>query len=188
MKRVVIVHCWDGKPDYCWYPYAKRELEAKGFEVAVPAFPDTEEPNLAKWLPVLTEVAGEPDEELFLIGHSVGCITILRYLETLNEGQKIGGAVLVAGFTDDLGFDELKNFFTTPLDLDSSKPKANKFVAIHSDNDPFVPLTHGDTFKDKLDAELIVKHAMKHFSGPVDDEASCLELPDVVESMVKISN
>ena len=181
------MHCWDGKPDYCWYPYAKRELEAKGFEVAVPAFPDTDAPNLAKWLPVLKELAGEANEELFLIGHSVGCITILRYLETLGEGQKIGGAVLVAGFNDDLGFDELKNFFTTDLNLDALKQKANKFVAIHSDNDPFVPLKHGDTFKDKLGAELIVKHAMKHFSGPVDDEKSCLVLPDVVESVVKIA-
>lgn len=186
MKRVVIVHCWDGKPDYCWYPYARRELEAKGFEVTVPAFPDTEEPMLEKWLPVLKEVAGTPDEDLYLVGHSVGCITILRYLESLNEGQKIGGAVLVAGFADDLGFDELKNFFTTPLDLDTLKSKANKFVAIHSDNDPYVPLKHGDTFKEKLGAELIVKHAMKHFSGPVDNEDSCTELPDVVESVVKI--
>ena len=53
MKRAVIVHCWDGYPEYCWYPYVKKELEAKGFEVTVPAFPETDKPNLAKWLPVL---------------------------------------------------------------------------------------------------------------------------------------
>jgi hypothetical protein len=42
-------------------------------------------------------------------------------------------------------------------------------------------------FKEKLGAELIVKHAMGHFSGPADKEDSCLELPDVVERVLKIS-
>ena len=121
MKKVIIVHCWDGYPDYCWYPYAKRELEKKGFEVLVPAFPDTELPKLDSWLPKLQEVVGSPSKDVFLIGHSVGCITILRYLETLKENQKIGGVVFVAGFTDDLGFDELKNFFTTPINFEKIK-------------------------------------------------------------------
>ena len=73
------------------------------------------------------------------------------------------------------------------LEVEKRKQKANKFVAIHSDDDPYVPLKHGDIFKEKLGAELIVKHGMKHFSGPVDKEDSCTELPDVVESVLKIS-
>lgn len=187
MKRAIIVHCWDGYPDYCWYPYVKKELESKEFQVQIPVFPETEEPKLEKWLPVLKEVAGNPDEDIYLIGHSVGCITILRYLETLSQDQKVGGVVLVAGFTDDLGFDELKNFFTTEIDFAKISQKADKFVAIHSDDDPFVPLGHGDRFKVELNAELIIKHQAKHFSGQVDDEEACVELPEVVESVLNIS-
>ena len=187
MKRVSIVHCWEAYPEYCWYPYVKKELEAEGFDVQVPAFPETDKPKLDKWLPVLKKAIGTPDENLFLVGHSVGCITILRYLESLDEGQRIGGAVLVAGFTDNLGFDELKNFFTTGIDFKKIKQKANHFVAIHSDDDPFVPLKHGDIFKERLDAELIIKHNFKHFSGPVDAEESCTILPEVVESVEKMS-
>jgi hypothetical protein len=188
MKRVIIVHCWDGYPEYCWYPYVKKELETKGFIVEVPTFPETDAPNLDKWLPVLQEKIGTPDENTYLIGHSVGCITILRYLESLDSGQKVGGVVLVAGFTDDLGFEELKNFFTTDINFEKVKQSANHFVAIHSDDDPYVPLKHGDVFKEKLKAELIIKNEMKHFSGPVDEEDSCTELPDVVQSIVKLSN
>jgi len=95
--------------------------------------------------------------------------------------------VLVAGFTDNLGFEELKNFFEKPIDFEAIKQHSSKFVAIHSDNDPYVPLKHGDIFKEKLGAKLIVKHNFKHFSGPVDKEDSCTELPDVVESIVEIS-
>ena len=121
MKRAVIIHCWDGYPDYCWYPYVKKELEAKGFEVQVPAFPETDAPKLDAWLHVLKEKVGIPDGNTYLIGHSVGCITIFRYLESLAPGQKIGGVVLVAGFTDDLGFKELKNFFTTEIQFEKIK-------------------------------------------------------------------
>ncbi len=187
MKKIIIVHCWSGSPEYCWYPYVKSELEKNGFEVVVPAMPDTDEPNLAKWLPKLKEVAGDVDENTYFIGHSAGCITIMRYLETLPDEKKIGGVVFVAGFTDDLGFKELKNFFTTAIDFEKIKSQARGFVDIVSDDDPFVPLDRADTLKEKLGADIIEKHNMKHFSGAVDEEESCLELPEVVDSILKLS-
>ncbi len=189
MKRAIIVHCWEGYPEYCWYPSVKKQLKDKEFEVKVPAFPETELPKENKWVPYLAEQVGKPDENLFLIGHSIGCIAILRYLESLPDNQKIGGAVLVAGFTDDIGYQELKNFFETPINFEKIKTKSkNGFIAIHSDNDPYVDLKFGDIFKEKLGAEVIIKQSMGHFSGAVEDEKSCRELPDVVESIEKLSN
>lgn len=185
MNRVIIVHCWEGYPEYCWYPSVKRELEEKRFQVMVPAFPETKVPKLKAWLPKLREVVGEPNEKTFLVGHSVGCITILRYLESLSQGRKVDGVVLVAGFTDDLGFKELKNFFTTPVDFDEIKKHCPKFIAIQSDNDPFVPLKHGDVFKNKLGAKVITKHNAGHFSGKEDN---CSELPDVVAGIEELAN
>ncbi len=187
MKRVFIIHCWEGYPEYCWYPSVKKELEEKGYSVQIPEMPETNFPKLEKWLPTLQEAMGKSNEDTYLVGHSVGCVTILRYLESLEVGEKIGGAVFVAGFTDDLGFEELKNFFETPIDFEKAKSHCPKFIAIHADNDPFVALKYGDIFKEKLDAEVIVKHNMGHFSGPVDDEKSCTELPDVVESVLQMS-
>lgn len=193
MKRAIIVHCWDGYPEYCWYQSTKKELEQKGFEVTIPSFPDTHLPELSKWLPVLQEVIGTPDQETYLIGHSVGCITILRYLESLSPEQKIGGAVLVAGYTDSLqgivGIkSELVNFFTTPILYTDIKQKAEHFVVIHSDDDMYVDLKYGDEFKEKLGAELIIKHGMGHFSGDMDDTKSCTSLPDITEAILKMDN
>lgn len=188
MKRAIIVHCWDGYPEYYWYPSVKEQLEAEGFSVQVPAFPEAALPKQALWVPFLKEQAGDPNDELFLIGHSVGCITILRYLETLKEGERVGGVVLVAGFTDNLGFDELKNYFETLIDFAKIKTKSkNGFIAIHSDNDPYVDLKFGEIFKKELGADVIIKHAMGHFSGPVDKEESCTELPDVVQAVEKLA-
>jgi hypothetical protein len=187
MKRAIIVHCWSGYPEYCWYPYVKKELEAKGFQVIVPAFPETDAPQQQKWVPFLADIVGTPDEDTYLIGHSIGCATILRYLESLGGSQKIGGAVLVAGFTEDLGFDELKNYFTTPINFAEIKTHCPKFMSIHSDNDPFVDIKFAEILQKELSAKEIIKHNLGHFSGTVDEETSCVELPDVVEAIEEIS-
>ncbi len=187
MKRAIIVHCWEGYPEYCWYPQTKKELEAAGFQVEVPAMPDTNSPQLANWLPALIETIQSPDLDLYLIGHSAGSVTILRYLEQMAGDQTIGGAVLVAGFTNNLGFQELQNFFEQPLDYSQIKGKAKKVVLIHSDNDPFVPMEDGQILQQELAAELIMKHGMKHFSGAADGEESCLNLPDVSQAILKMS-
>ncbi len=189
MKRAIIIHCWGGNPRYYWYQHAKRELEKHGFEVLVPAFPKTDAPKLDAWLPVLRDcVGGGHNEETFLIGHSIGCALIMRYLESLSDNEKIGGAVFVAGFTNDLGFSEIKNFFETPLDFEAMKKHCPKFVAIQSDNDPYVPLHYAEILKEKFDAKIIMKHNAGHFSGAVDNEESCTELPDVVDEVVEMTH
>ncbi|MBU0666612.1 MAG: alpha/beta hydrolase [Nanoarchaeota archaeon] len=88
-KRVFMVHGWEGYPENHWFPWLKKELETKGFEVFVPAMPDTDHPKMGAWLEHLTKITRAPDKDCYFIGHSLGCITILRYLETLQENQKV---------------------------------------------------------------------------------------------------
>ncbi|NIM46604.1 MAG: hypothetical protein GTN40_00380 [Candidatus Aenigmarchaeota archaeon] len=183
MKKVIIIHCWEGYPDYCWYQWAKKELEKKGYEVLVPKMPETDLPKFKKWLSKLKGMVGKPSKDVYLIGHSLGCITILRYLESLGANERIGGAVLVAGFTDSLGYKEIRSFFKSPIDFKKIRLHCSKFIAIHSDNDPYVSLKYGDIFKEKLGAKLIVKHNKGHFSGEIENEESCTKLPEVVENL-----
>lgn len=188
MKRAIIIHCWGGVPDYCWYPWAKKELEKRDFEVKVPAFPDTDNPKLSEWLPTIKKAIEKPDEDLYLIGHSLGNPTIMRYLETLEEDEKIGGVIMVAGFTEDLGFSEIKNFFEKPFDFSKIKSRVkNGIYAIQSDNDPYVDLRFADILKKKLGAEVIVKHGASHFSGAIEGEKTCSQLPDVIQIIEKIT-
>ena len=184
------MHGWGGSPEEGWRPWLKTELEKRGFEVYVPAMPDTNYPKLDAWLNQLAKTVGAPDERCFFVGHSLGCITILKYLEGLSDGQKIGGVVLVAGFTDmeiivgeDENIDIISNFFKTGVDFEKVKSHCEKFVAIHSDNDPYVPLRYGDIFKEKLNAEVIIKENMRHFSG--DDGIN--ELPCGLDAVLRIS-
>src|SRR3989344_1157111 len=89
MKRVFVIHRWSGGPEDDWRPWLKEELEAKGYEVVVPEMPETEHPQIGKWVAKIAEVVGMPDENTYFVGHSIGCQTIMRYLQTLPEATKI---------------------------------------------------------------------------------------------------
>ena len=44
------------------------------------------------------------------------------------------------------------------------KKKAKDIILFHSDNDPYVPLSHGKKLKVNLDAKLVVLPGQFHFS------------------------
>lgn len=189
-KRVFIAHGWDGYPEGGWFPWLKKELEARGFEVFVPQLPEAGSPRIHNWVPKLAEVVGTVDKNTYFVGHSMGCQTIARYLETLPESVKVGGAVFVAGFftrltglEDDEDVRETdKHWLGTLLDLAKVKSHLPKSVAIFSDNDPYVPLDNQDDFRDKLDSEIIVEKNMSHFN----EGSGITKLPIVLESVLKI--
>jgi len=186
-KKAFLIHGWGGYPNEGWRLWLRKELEKRGFEVFIPAMPETKTPTIGKWVPYLSKVVEEPDKNCYFVGHSLGCITILRYLETLDKNQKVGGIVLVAGFGTDLEYKgykgELSSFFSTPVNWEEIKKHCRKFVAIHSDNDPWVSIKNNALFKEKLEAESIIEHRMKHFSG--DDNV--FELPIALDSVLKLA-
>ena len=183
MKKVIIIHGWEGSPEGDWFPWLKKELENRGFEAQVPAMPNTNEPTLSGWLSHLQGVVGKVDENTYLVGHSLGVITILRYLESLSGDKKIGGVVLVAGFPEPIGYKELNSFFLKPLDYGKVKGFINKVVAIYSDNDPEVPLKNGEILRDKLGAKLIAVPKAGHLNA----EDGFTELPIALESVLEVA-
>ncbi len=100
--------------------------------------PNTDEPKLAEWLKKIKEVVKISDEETYFVGHSLGAITILRYIEKLSVKEKVGGVVLVAGLIT-AKKNKLSDFIKNKLDYKKIKSHiTKKIVAIHSDNDPVV--------------------------------------------------
>lgn len=186
------MHGWDGSPEHGWFPWLRRELESRGFEVHAPLLPDTGSPRIHAWVPKLAEVVGAADDNTYFIGHSMGCQAIARYLETLPEDTKVGGAIFVAGFfkrltglEDEAGVEEtVAHWLTAPLNLARVKARVPRSIAIFSDNDPYVPLDNQDDFRDALGSEIIIEHGKGHFSGSSD---GAVELPVVLESLLKIA-
>jgi predicted alpha/beta hydrolase family esterase len=188
MKKVIMVHGWDGNPKNSWFPWLRKKLEEKRFEVIIPAMPDSENPKIEPWVSKLNEVAGKIDEDTFLIGHSIGCQTIMRYLQDQPEGSRVGGIIFVAGFFNlEKDIFETKEeeeiakpWLETPIDAEKIKQMANNIIAIFSDNDPDVALSESEVFKEKLGAKIIIEKGKGHFS----DDAGIKELPVVLNELL----
>lgn len=192
MKRVIIVHGWSGYPEEGWFPWLKSELEKNGFEVLIPQLPAPETPHIKAWVSKLAEVVGTPDENTYFVGHSMGCQTIARYLETLPENVKVGGAVFVAGFFKRLtqiqeeGEEVIaiaREWLETPLNFQKVKSHLPKNIAIFSDNDYYVPLDNTDDFRRLLGSEIVIEKGIGHFSGKRDN---VFELPAALQGVLKL--
>lgn len=187
-KRVFIVHGWQANPEANWFPWLKKELEEKEYVVSVPQLPDSDFPTIQNWIPTLADAVGTPDENTYFVGHSLGCVAIVRYLETLQENEKVGGAVFVAGFLKRLTGEEInpqvkdieKHWLRTPLNIQKAASHLPKSIAIFSDNDQWVPLDNEDDFRNKLNSEIVVIQNMGHFNEP--------ELPIALKSILTLSS
>lgn len=191
-KRVFIIHGWGGVPDTDWYSWLKKELEKLGYEAQAPLMPDTMHPKIEEWVSKMEEIVGKTDESTYFVGHSMGCQAIMRYFERLPEEIRVGGAVFVAGWfnlTDETWDEEYtpeiaKPWIDTPIDFNKVKKHTNKFIAVYSDNDPYVPVSDSKLFKERLGAELILEKGKGHITG---GEDNITELPVALESILKIS-
>ena len=175
MKKVVyIIHGWDGSPKEPMHLWLKEELKKKRFKVIVPLMPGKSKPRIEKWIDKLNKIIKEPNENTFFIGHSIGCQAILRYLEQLKSDISIGGLVFVAPWMklDKKTIKEegeevmkiAKSWEETPIDWNKVKIHANKVICILSDNDPYVPLSNAELFKENLGAEIIIEHNKGHYT------------------------
>lgn len=180
--KVFIVKSWTAPPKSVWRPWLEKELKIKGIQAEiVQGLPEIKETTLEKWIKEISKAVGKPDEKTILVGHSLGCISILKYLETI--GAQIAGCVFVAGFAESVGFPEHKSFFEKPLDWEKINANCKKFICIYSDNDPYVPVERIETFKKQLKATTILVKNAGHFGR----EENCTELPVALESVLEIA-
>lgn len=185
MARVFIIHGWGGKPEHGWYTWAKVKCKESGYESNLPEMPDTDNPKIETWVPFLANLVGVPQETDVLIGHSIGCQTILRYLENLGEEQKVDKVILVApwgaglsNLADNEEESIARPWLETPINWEKVKLKANSFVSIFSDDDPYVPLEKNKKIlEEKLGGEIIVEHNKGHFT----EDDGIKELPELLK-------
>ena len=188
MKRVFIIHGWGGYPTEGWFPWLKAELIARGYDATVLAMPNADWPKIEEWVPYLAAQVGTPTADTSFVGHSIGCQTILRYLQTL-PGGRVDRLVLVAPWVA-LNAEEMKDeeswqiatpWMETPIDWETVKTRAKKITAVFSNTDPFVPTSEAHVFRTELGAETVMLPGPGHFSG----SDGALKLPVVLEALTK---
>lgn len=175
-----MIHGWGGSPNNDWFQWAKKELTRNGYEVFVPEMPETNHPKIGLWVNKLKEIVGRSREDDVFVGHSIGCQTILRYLEVASKADKV---ILIAPWWYlilDAGEEQsdADPWLKIDVNFEKIRSKAGRFVAVFSDKDPFVPLEKNvGFFKEKLDPEIIIKSKMSHFT----EGDGLTEIPFLVE-------
>jgi len=173
-----------------WRPWLKKELEKLGYKVLVPEMPDIDTPVIEKWVDKLSEVVGKLDRDTYFIGHSIGCQTILRYLDSyrFKPLEIVGGAIFVAGWFNLKNLEDketekiAKPWIKTSINLDKVKTVLPKSTLIISNNDPF------DCFEENKQkfAKITTKIVIIPNAGHLSAEDGFTKLPEVLSELVSL--
>ncbi len=162
--RVIIVHGWGDDPKRGWINWLTGQLESRGIEVIAPAMPNPKRPDFKTWLRVVSEVVGQVDEQTVLIGHSLGCFILLRFLEQYRGAGRLGKLILIAGFILPADPKHQSRFEPTP-DFSHIRAVTKRIYCVYSDDDHVVLPSRSKTLHDKLGGELVLDVGKCHFAG-----------------------
>jgi len=158
MKRVILIHGWQGQPGNHWKGWLRKKLEVQGIAVIEPNMPNnSNQPD--DWIKKLAEIVGVPNHETILIRHSLGCPTIIGYLMKLESSEQFAGTILVAGFSSQLDAQgDLHLWDFNPEEVIRAKKHCDSFISIISDNDNSVPIEKSKELNILVDGKIILEH------------------------------
>ncbi|MEK7579949.1 MAG: alpha/beta fold hydrolase [Patescibacteria group bacterium] len=182
MKKVFIIHGFEGSPNGGWRPWLMAELEKKDIYACALSMPNPENPICTEWVEEISRhIERNQSDKIYFVGHSLGVPVILRYLEA-NSPKSINGVVLVSGPCEKNDNRKIYNFLDKPFDYKTIKSKANKFIIIHGDNDPYVPLNNAEILTRELSGELIIVKNGGHLNG----SSGWFSFPQCLDALLRV--
>lgn len=106
-KCVYIVHGYDASPKKHWFAWLKSEIEKSGARAEILTMPTPANPKLDEWLKTLRESV-KFEDEVYLVGHSLGCPTILNFLQSSAASGAVEGPCWSRGLQSRLAIRNLK--------------------------------------------------------------------------------
>jgi len=161
MKKALILEAWYNKPEDHWYPWLKKELEKKGYEVLVPDLPDqrTDHPDVDKQIAFVKKLEFL-DENTIVIGHSLGALLGMR----LAEKYKFKRLITVSGWDYNDLCEGHKLFWKTMMDHKKIKKNVKEIVCFGSDNDPYYTKISFEDTANRLGAKFVFVKGKGHFT------------------------
>lgn len=178
-KKIIFVHGYGlGAPlaPDDWPSWLAQEVKKYGFDFQLLLMPDPVYPEVNEWLTFLEKQKIKVDNDTYFVGHSLGCITIARFLEKLPLKNIAGGCIFISGFCSLPQLPLLAVFCDLPLDYAKVKKQAKEFVMIISDDDHIIPPASSKELGDKLGARIIMEHGQGHFTTGIKKIPSLLNI------------
>ncbi|MHA7154460.1 RBBP9/YdeN family alpha/beta hydrolase [Arthrobacter sp. TMN-50] len=162
--NIFVVHGYQASPGEHWFPWLKSRFSTLRDRVTVLELPTPNEPTTAGWTAALHASIGHPSAETVIVAHSLGCITALRYLASLEPGWSLGGLILVAGFAQPIDSLPLLDGFTADSGF-VDELVIPRCTVIGSDNDPVVAPAITASLASRLGGRLVVVPGGGHFGS-----------------------
>ena len=185
--KVVIAHGSFGKPHENWIPWLEDELDKLNIEYLTPTFPTPNHQNYNDWERVLNLYRdfGCFDSDTIFVGHSCGAIFLVKYI--IENHINCKAIIAASGYNNFLNNDELMDSLNAPFYIPVEHIKkivqlAKNRLAIHSDNDPFIPQEKLKEFAKLIEAKEIVVHN----GGHLNKAAGLTEFPILLEELLKV--
>jgi predicted alpha/beta hydrolase family esterase len=184
-KQVYIIHGYTASPADHWFPWLQDKLQEDGVSVDILEMPNSQAPKLNEWIEYLLQNIKVLHKDTYFIGHSLGCVSILRYLQQVNISEPLGGAVFVSGFTDPVpSLPSLDEFTIDHLDDQQIMASLKARAAIASKDDTIVPFALSKKLAEDMQADF---HEVDH-GGHFLQSDGFTTLPMVYQVLLEMMN
>lgn len=185
MKRVGIVHGFRGSSAIHWQTWLARKCsKVLKLETAYPKLPKKHNPRLPAWLEALGRTMPIIDEASALVGHSLGCTTILQMLRKI---EKVGLVILVAppslSRVEASEAAHLTHFYDG-LDAKGLRGKILRAHVYSSENDPWVDARAAEMLANDLKA----KFHLLPGAGHINVDAGYHTFPGIIEHIKSVTD
>ena len=179
---ILILHAIESHAGAHWQQWLHDELVKKGHTVIMPNLPDSDYPSRKVWLETVKDLVVDVDHsDLVIVGHSLGVVTALDYLD--QAPKPIKALVSVSGFADDYHA-ELNSYFLAERSVDFEKVNKNlqNAFVLFGDDDPYVPKKSLHLLADNLH----VKPKIYPNGGHLNTDAGYTKFDDLLEIITNL--
>ena len=151
------------KPAREWKDTLQEDLGDK-FEVFIARMPNNTNARLEEWKIWFEKIIDKLEDNIILVGHSLGGIFLAKYLDENKLSKKVKATILVAAPFNDKDLDEPLGEFNINSSLQNFTEQAGEVYLIQSKDDPVVPIGQIDKYRELLPhAKTIILDGMGHF-------------------------
>lgn len=125
-----------------WKPDLRQKL-GSDYEVILPIMPNKTNARFEEWKIWFEKIIPFLNEEIILIGHSLGASFLVKYLSENNLPKKLKAVFLVSGVFDTDSDGYSLHSFSLPEKLDL---QTENIYLYHSKDDPVVPFSALENF------------------------------------------
>jgi predicted alpha/beta hydrolase family esterase len=180
IATVILIHGYTGGPDKPRFHWLREQLKAENVRLVLPQMPEPNHPNETAWINVIDGLVAAAEPPILLVGHSLGGLAGLRWLEERTK-EPIHAFISLAGVTmPDRHIDApYATEWKAPQNWNQIRKNAGHIAAIHSEDDTHVAMDESERLVRNTGATLLRVTGRGHFS----DADGVTDLPELLQTI-----